>query len=119
MLTADGRTGTAQVALAAGREGAVTVEVRRGGAVAGRIVDAEGAPVAGAFVTVGGRELGGEGTGADGRFRIQGVEAGPQPLQAFLPRVGGATRTVEVLAGQLVELGDVPLAGAGGGMHHP
>ncbi len=119
VLTADGRTGTAQVVLAAGREGAVTVEVRRGGAVAGRIVDAEGAPVAGAFVTVGGRELGGEGTGADGRFRIQGVEAGPQPLQAFLPRVGGATRTVEVLAGQVVELGDVPLAIAGGGMHHP
>lgn len=125
VLTADGRTGATEVLLTAGAEAAATVEVRRGGTVSGRVVDPAGAPAAGAFVSVGGRDLGGDGTGADGRFRIQGVEAGAQTLQAFLPRLGGVTRAVEVVAGQEVELGDVPLVAStggghgGGGMPHP
>jgi hypothetical protein len=116
--TPDGRTGSAEVTLVAGAEAAVTVELRGGAAVSGRVVDAAGAPVAGVFVLVGARPPEGEGTGSDGRFRLQGLAPGPQQLRAFLPRAGSATRELVLSPGQELELGDLTLA-RGGGSAHP
>jgi hypothetical protein len=86
--------------------------------VSGRVVDRAGAPVAGAFVSAGDRELGGEGTGADGRFRIAGVAPGTAAVRAFLPRVGGAERSVALAPGQALELGDLVLEPSSD-RHHP
>lgn len=116
-ITPDGRTGQAEVALTAGAEQAVSIEVRRGAVVTGRVVDGAGAPVAGAFVMVGDRPPEGEGTAGDGRFRLQGVPAGAQQLRAFLPRVGSATRDVELAPGQELDVGDLRLSRGGGGPH--
>ncbi len=115
--TPDGRTGLVEVVLTPGSEAAAAVEVRRGAVVTGRVVDSGGAPVAGAFVLVGDQPPEGEGTGADGRFRLQGVPGGAQQLRAFLPRVGSATKELTLAPGQEVDVGDLPLARGGGGVH--
>ncbi|HET9553788.1 MAG TPA: carboxypeptidase-like regulatory domain-containing protein, partial [Anaeromyxobacteraceae bacterium] len=116
--TADGRTGTAEASAAPGGSAEVVIEVRREGTVTGRVVDAAGTPVTGAFVMLGDRNPdAGGGTGADGRFRLDGVPAGRQEVQAFLPRTGSASRSFEISAGQEIDLGDLVLSPSGGG--HP
>jgi carboxypeptidase family protein len=119
-ITQDGRTGQAEVTLAAGGEAVVTVEVRRGAIVSGRVVDGSGAPVAGAFVLFGDRPPEDQSTSSEGRFRVQGVPTGPQQLRVFLPRLGSAVKDLSLSAGQEVDVGDLTLtAGSGGGHGAP
>jgi hypothetical protein len=116
--TPDGRTGRATALLAAGAEVTVQVEVAPGASVAGRIVDAGGAPLAGAFVSAGERQIGPEGTGRDGLFRIEGIDPGKAvAVRAVLRGVGSAVKTVELVSGQRLELGDLALTAPAPGGH--
>jgi len=110
--TPDGRTGRATATVAAGAETTLAVEVAPGASVNGRVVDAQGAPQAGASVSAGDRDTGAEVTGRDGRFRIEGVAPGRAvTVRAFVPRVGGVVKTVELAPGQRLDLGDLALSG--------
>lgn len=84
------------------------VEVRLEAAhvVTGRIVDREGAPIAGARAHVDSRGGGVSAeSGADGRFTLRGVRAGPVVLRATY----GVMRTPETLTEAGRDVGDVPL----------
>jgi hypothetical protein len=84
----------------------IEIVLREGLSIAGSVVDERGAPVAGAELTAG--ETGAAAarttrSGADGSFRLSGLESGPVELSA---RASGF-----VPARRNVELGDTPIAG--------
>ncbi|MDB4948185.1 MAG: bfeA [Gemmatimonadetes bacterium] len=78
---------------------AVPLAAQEGGSVEGRVLDVRGAPVAAARVAVRGTSLAAT-TGADGRYRIAGIPAGPHTLVASAISHAPSTGAVQVRAGQ-------------------
>ncbi len=81
------------------------------GGVKGRVIDADtGEPVADAAITVQstgsftGRSLG------DGVFLVSGIPAGQYTVRVDKPGYLGSYKSVEILAGAVADLGDIPVA---------
>ncbi len=103
---------------------AVTAQAQDRGAVTGQVTDASTKlPIASAQVFVRGTALGGF-TNSNGRYRIQNVPAGAQEVRVTTIGYAGASRTVQVAAGETatadfalsptaVELGAVVVSATG------
>lgn len=113
--TDDGRTAYASYRPEPGGTMHASLRLDPGGSVAGRVLDRSGAPLAMAQVWIGPDErlTGATGRSAtDGRFRIDGLAAGPHPLSILDPLTGASLldRTVEIEESEVTDLGDVRLA---------
>ena len=109
ITSADGRKGTQAASLPPGQEASITVVLQDAGVVTGRVLGLSGAPQAGATVSVDGARRG-QGSGADGRFKLTGLLPGEHTLSVRLdPRLASAPKTVTVTSGQPVEVGDLTL----------
>lgn len=80
------------------------------GMLAGRVIHAvTGLPLAGVLVSL--DQAGGEArTGMDGTFTLLGIPPGQYTVSYQLPGYGGATQSAGVQAGQMTDLGLIPLA---------
>lgn len=93
--------------------GAASAQV---GGITGLVVDCNGAVVEGARVSLwqDGRCVGFVLTGADGIFLMEDIAVGLYGLKAAKPQVGQVTVDgVEVLEGQITDVGTLALAGQG------
>ena len=112
--TADGAGGEASVTLGAGAASEVEVTVKATAGVRGRVVEATTqAPLADALVFIEGERPSpsNDGTTQDGRFLLDGVTAGQRTLVIFAgPGRAPERRPVTLLEGQVLDLGDIPLA---------
>jgi hypothetical protein len=108
ITSADGRKGTQAASLQAGQEASVTVVLQDAGVVTGRVLGLTGAPQAGAIVSIDGARRG-QGSGADGRFKLTGLLPGEHTLTVRLDRLGSVPKTITVTAGQPAEAGDLTL----------
>ena len=113
--TPDGRTGRATAAVAPGAETSVQVEVAPGGTISGRVVDAAGAPLAGAFVSAGRAPARPGGDRARRPLPHRRDRSGQGRHGAGLRASGSAapSSTVELAAGQTLDLGDLAADRAG------
>jgi hypothetical protein len=111
--TADGRSGSAQVALTPGQEASVSIALTDSASLLGRVLQVDGkTPVAGAVLLLDGsvRGRGGSLTGADGRFRMDGLAAGEHTLGVRAGSFSAPPRDVSLNPGQPTDLGDIVLA---------
>ncbi len=114
--TADGEGGEAQVSpTSAGAMAEVEVTVRATAGVRGRVVDATTkAPMTETLVFIEGERPSApnEGTGADGRFNLEGVTAGERTLviMAGGPFRHPERRPVKLVEGQVLDVGDIALS---------
>ncbi|KFA92119.1 carboxypeptidase regulatory-like domain-containing protein [Archangium violaceum] len=108
----DGARGKAEVTLAPGASAEVEILLGDMARLSGRAVDmTTGAPLAGAsvFVSVDLSSRFHAVSGADGRFLVEGLPAGNHTLFIFSLQGAREDRTVALVAGQSLELGDVPV----------
>jgi membrane-associated protease RseP (regulator of RpoE activity) len=106
--TADGRSGQADVQLAAGRVESVEISLQDGAAVVGRIVDRD-RPLPNVVIRV---DRDSVQSGDDGRFRLP-VIPGSRNLEVRSADYQPLQRPFTVEAGQTLDLGDVALARLG------
>ncbi|WP_026297549.1 Ig-like domain-containing protein [Paenibacillus daejeonensis] len=88
----------------------VTVQARPPvtGSIAGTVHDSGGNPIPGAAVTVDGESM--VVTASDGTFQITNLRAATVSIQITAPGYQPVTRTVDITAGALLELGRIELA---------
>jgi hypothetical protein len=115
--TVDGAAGEVLTSPGAGEATEVEISVRATAGVRGRLVDATTkAPVSHAMVFIEGERSPSldEGTKDDGRFFLEGVSPGERKL-TIMPRPPRRRerRTVALVEGQVLELGDVTLSSPG------
>jgi hypothetical protein len=112
--TPDGRRAAATVKLQPGATAEVTIPMDGSGVVRARVVDRSGQPIRRALVMVAdtNRVIGR--SGDDGRVQITSLGTGSHELRFFAPGQGDARRSVSLLSGRDVDLGDVVLASPGG-----
>lgn len=111
--TPDGSSGEVRVSPSAGGTLEVDIPLRATAVVQGRAVDAATkAPLSGVRVFIEGESplKPDEGTGADGRFSVEGVRAGERTLVLM----GGASRVrtsrpVKLKEGEVLDVGEIPL----------
>jgi hypothetical protein len=110
--TSGGRSGHAEVVLAAGGAHEVQVLLDPGANVAGRAIDVQTRrPIAGASVLVLGerRPRAQATTGGDGAFRLSGLPAGPRRLRLVAPGYAAAERDAQLEPSGDLDVGDVAL----------
>jgi hypothetical protein len=111
---ADGRRGQADVTLGDAEVRDVEVPLEAAAAVAGRAVDAAtGQALANPLVWVTAQEspsVERDRGGPDGRFRIEGLPSGSRRVRVAAAGHQPVEREVRLVAGGVVDLGDVPLA---------
>jgi hypothetical protein len=108
VTSTNGRKGTQPASLKPGQEASVTVVLQDAGVATGRVLALGGAPQAGATVSVDGSRRG-QGSGADGRFKLTGLLPGDHVLLARVGNLVSAPKTLTASAGQSLEVGDLQL----------
>ena len=106
--TSGGRAGSGLVEAAPGGSSRLSIDLRRSASISGRVVDAASGAGFTGWVKL--RTGPGQATGADGRFRLEGLTPGEQELSVFGGADhGSASRRFALAEGEAVDLGDLRL----------